>query len=682
MPMQLDKTRDPLVRFRDGAWIARGDRAMPLVDTTIDVRILGGLAIVRTARIFVNVEDRSIEATITFPVPVHATIVALTAAVDGRLLVGRAQRRQAARETYEGAIDAGKTAVLHEEALRGVHVLSVGHIPPGKEIAVTSTWAMPLSRHGCGATLRIPVTVGDIFGHSPLPDSDDLIHGPAPQSASLTVTCDPGVAAFRDATLINGSARVLLDRPIDLVLPNWTARALRGVGADGRMVTLDIVPAGGEDAPIDAVLLLDQSGSMAEAAGVGYPEFGGAWGARSKHQVMVEGVSRMMGAMRPRDVVRLWQFNTVCEPVASLAGLWGANGGTSIGAALAAVVRHSDARDIAIVTDGKSHDVDVQALARSGRRFTAILVGEDSLDAYVGHLAALTGGQIFVVPGHGSAQAIMAACDAMRRPHVVQKAIAGAPVEVVARSGGMEIRARWSQDEDGATAIDGDNAGVIGAVAAAMAIPHMAAAEAADLAEAHGIVCHLTSLVMVDEAAEAQEGIPAQRKVALMTPATARAAGSVRQRFGQGGGVAEAPARATSRRARIGAGEASGRNFDGFFRCGLSTLFEDSSPFSVLPPPSLRSLVTEIDWSKAEALRQGDVASLSPAQLAIIEEASKFEAVAALGVAVKAAPVVVVIALLAKIAGDSDRNAARLFRAVLCGADQERVAAVMRELGL
>jgi hypothetical protein len=93
-------------------------------------------------------------------------------------------------------------------------------------------------------------------------------------------------------------------------------------------------------------------------------------------------------------------------------------------------------------------------------------------------------------------------------------------------------------------------------------------------------------------------------------------------------------------------------------------------------------LVTEIDWSKAEALRQGDVASLSPAQLAIIEEASKFEAVAALGVAVKAAPVVVVIALLAKIAGDSDRNAARLFRAVLCGADQERVAAVMRELGL
>ena len=37
--------------------------------------------------------------------------------------------------------------------------------------------------------------------------------------------------------------------------------------------------------------------------------------------------------------------------------------------------------------------------ARSGRRFTVVLVGEDSLEANVGHLAALTGGEIFVAAG-------------------------------------------------------------------------------------------------------------------------------------------------------------------------------------------------------------------------------------------------------------------------------------------
>jgi hypothetical protein len=52
-------------------------------------------------------------------------------------------------------------------------------------------------------------------------------------------------------------------------------------------------------------------------------------------------------------------------------------------------------------------------------------------------------------------------------------------------------------------------------------LPGLEEAIAAALAEAEGIVWHLTSLVLVDEAAEAQQGIPAQRKVPLMTPGTA-----------------------------------------------------------------------------------------------------------------------------------------------------------------
>ena len=48
-------------------------------------------------------------------------------------LVAKAQRKNMARETYESALERGKTSVLHEEVLRGVHMLSVGHIPPGAE---------------------------------------------------------------------------------------------------------------------------------------------------------------------------------------------------------------------------------------------------------------------------------------------------------------------------------------------------------------------------------------------------------------------------------------------------------------------------------------------------------------------------------------------------------------------
>jgi hypothetical protein len=66
---------------------------------------------------------------------------------------------------------------------------------------------------------------------------------------------------------------------------------------------------------------------------------------------------------------------------------------------VAAVLEERASADVLLVTDGKSHALDVHALARRGARFTVVLVGEDSLAANVGHLAALTGGQVFVSSG-------------------------------------------------------------------------------------------------------------------------------------------------------------------------------------------------------------------------------------------------------------------------------------------
>jgi hypothetical protein len=48
-------------------------RQMPLLATRFDVLIDSGLAVVTTLRIFRNAESQSIEATITFPVPVQDT---------------------------------------------------------------------------------------------------------------------------------------------------------------------------------------------------------------------------------------------------------------------------------------------------------------------------------------------------------------------------------------------------------------------------------------------------------------------------------------------------------------------------------------------------------------------------------------------------------------------------------
>ena len=136
---------DPLGRFLDGAVDAGSGQPIPLVATRIRVLLASGLAVVRTERVFRNTEAASIEATLTFPVPVHATLFRLQARIGGRVLSGAARRREAARQAYEDAVDRGRTAVLHEEALRGVHVLSLTHIPPGAEVEVASDWAMSMA---------------------------------------------------------------------------------------------------------------------------------------------------------------------------------------------------------------------------------------------------------------------------------------------------------------------------------------------------------------------------------------------------------------------------------------------------------------------------------------------------------------------------------------------------------
>lgn len=136
----------------------RGLTPIPLVSTDHDVVIAAGLAVVTTHRLFKNVEPQSIEAVLTFPLPVLATLFELTAEVEGRRLQAKAQVRAEARRTYEDAIDRGKSAVLHEELLRGVHMISVANIQTGSEIRVTTKWALPLSVVGDHATLRIGFT--------------------------------------------------------------------------------------------------------------------------------------------------------------------------------------------------------------------------------------------------------------------------------------------------------------------------------------------------------------------------------------------------------------------------------------------------------------------------------------------------------------------------------------------
>src|SRR5262249_38477178 len=90
------------------------------------------------------------------------------------------------------------------------------------------------------------------------------------------------------------------------------------------------------------------------------------------------------------------------------------------------------------------------------------------------------------------------------------------------RRAGMTVSATWRQTEQ--PLVETTETRAVAALSTSLVLPALNAETATQLAEAEGLVTHLTSLVLVDEASPIQEQIPATRKVALPSPRTAQAA--------------------------------------------------------------------------------------------------------------------------------------------------------------
>ena len=633
---------DPLHALVAGGFVSGTKRPIPLVATRFNVDLNHGLATVSATRIFKNAEETSIEATITFPVPVHAVLFSLTARIAGRVLKARAQRKSQARDDYEDAIERGKTAVLHEEVLRGVHMLSIGHLPPGVEVEVSATWTMTLTNLNGRGYMRIPLTVGDIYGRSGLPDSDDLTYGGPVQTAELTVQCRDGQVILLGGRLDNGRAQVPLNAPIDLEVNGWTTGDLRGRAADGREVVLRVEPTSVGDADVDVAVLIDHSGSMGEICSADNRNL-------TKHQAVLAGLLTIAARIKQSDVIDLWEFDNAHRHVGSARGgnslqslmgrLRGPAGGTEIGAALAGVTAQSRGRDVLLVTDGKSHALDVQALARTGRRFSVVLVGEDSLEANVGHLAALTGGEIFVSTGADLAEVLNAALLSLRTKHQAFSPITGKPQDVSARRAGMTLTAKW-QEAEGLMEETVERRAVA-ALVASLALPAFDTESAARFAETEGLVTHLTSLVLVDESGTVQQGIPATRKVALPAPHVSAL-------------VMDAMPEISEKRYQRHL-----TNFD----LSHEPAFEFIN--SALRPADLSGLGARIDWDAApQRLQAGDLSALDREVARAIQTAAALTEVVVLARQLALDPVALVIGLIARSESSRSRSAARLAKAI------------------
>ena len=507
----LETLHEGLTVFLEG----RGT-SIPMKSTQIDVDIKAGIAVTRTTRVFKNDEGVSIEAILTMPVAFDAVVTGLEAMIDGRKLLAVSKAKKEARETYEGAIDAGKMTILHEEALRGVHVLSVGQLGAGKEVSVIIETVAPLMQLNGSCFLRIPTTVGAVYGSSPLLPADDLMTSAAVKHvATLSIKTDAGQISLSDGSTpgANEPIEVTLDKSIEISLSKASFGKTIAMSATGHPVTLSVQPIKSSDNNLNMAVLVDRSGSMASA----FPR-----SHVTKWDAVREGLAYALKDLNPSDQIGMWQFDNECQFLgkesggasASLAGLIEEPaGGTELGKAVHRVVA-SGAKDVLIVTDGQTWSNTVDELRSKNARLSAILVGSDSLDANIGHLCANSGGQVYYASNDDVASILNEALKNLRRTDAAIKGKAGEryPASLKTVRGSAEITAKWSVEKDKT----GKLSDPIGRYAASLALPLLEPKMAQDFAALHCLSTHNTSLVLVDDEGEVSDALPEMRKVPLM----------------------------------------------------------------------------------------------------------------------------------------------------------------------
>lgn len=569
----------PIATLREGLnAIAEGQpEPMPLKETRFDINVEKGLAVIRTTRVFSNTYERTIEAIFTFPVPFEGVLTAFSADIDGRQLSAAAKAKNEAREDYEEAISQGKMAILHEEPLRGLHMLSIGQLASGKTARIDTEMVIPLSTTGSTPFLKIPLVVGEIYGSSPFLPADDIkaVDG-LDLEATLHVTAEHGRVLLTDGSNLVNDQTIKLDRHLYLQFPDQQFGTRKGIDAWGRDVTLLLAKHETTKTALDTAILVDHSGSTGDQLGSG-----------NVHSAMRKGLKAIADELTNDDLIALWEFNSAADFIGHTRGkdlqqlaekLSGPEGGTELGKAVEAVMQNAP-KPILVLTDGQTYAHEVETAKKAGFPIHAILVGEGSLDAMIGHLAAQTGGQVISAYQDDVAGALKAALPALRARHApVSGAIEdGKPSRLKTTRGGIGLEIEWSKIE---TPRKSD---AVGRYAASLVLALLDEEAATFLAVAHNLTSHLTSLILIDEAGEAIEGLPKTVKVPVASAAV---------HYSIGMPVLD----------RLYA-----KKMPRYHSVISSAMFEDSSHIY----PSILDDETANDWSTVSLLSAIDIGSLS-----------------------------------------------------------------------
>ena len=174
----LDKTLSPYF------FVENGDPELdqlPLKATRAEIHVAGVIADVVVTQVYRNEGIRPINAKYVFPASTRAAVHGMTMQIGERRIKAQIRERQAAKQEFEEAQKAGKSAALLEQQRPNVFTMQVANVLPHDEIEVELHYSELLVPTDGTYELVYPTVVGPRYSSQPeatAPDSDQWVKSP------------------------------------------------------------------------------------------------------------------------------------------------------------------------------------------------------------------------------------------------------------------------------------------------------------------------------------------------------------------------------------------------------------------------------------------------------------------------------------------------------------------------
>lgn len=383
----------------------------------VKVVINNGVAVTEVEQIFVNTENRIVEALYTFPVPKGASVSNFSMWIEGKEMIGEVVEKQRARQIYDSYKRTRRDPGLLEQVDYKTFEMRIFPIGPGAEQRIKVTYYQELDFDHDWATYVYPLatvtrrnidqrTTGKFAFTLDVKSETPIVELESPSHPDSFVTVKHSDNYYQASLETHGG-----DLGRDLVLACKTVRPRTGIdiitskqaGEDGYFLLT--VTAGEELAELnrgmDYVFILDVSGSMAN---------------EGKLQRSRKSIFTFMDALGEEDRFEVMSFNvatnslfndlqTVTDDRKNQAAAFlqsqRARGGTVLRPAISAAYRYRDADrtlNVVILSDGITEQREQRELLQligerpSGVRLFCVGVGNEVNRPLLQQLAQESGG--------------------------------------------------------------------------------------------------------------------------------------------------------------------------------------------------------------------------------------------------------------------------------------------------